>query len=74
METARDELAAEDPTGEVVAAWQGNELLRAVYAAAGMEAARAALERGETTIAHGGAATTSAGPVGEARPRRPLPG
>jgi Transposase len=38
-------LAAGDPTGEVVAAWQGKELLRAVYAAAGTEPARAALER-----------------------------
>jgi transposase len=28
-------LAAGDPTGEVVAAWQGKELLRAVYATAG---------------------------------------
>ena len=38
-------LATGDPTGEVAAAWQGKELLRAVYAAAGMPAARAALER-----------------------------
>jgi transposase len=38
-------LAAGDPGGEVAAAWQGKELLRAVYAAAGMPAARAALER-----------------------------
>jgi transposase len=38
-------LAAGDPTGEVAAAWQGKELLRAVYAAAGTEAARAALDR-----------------------------
>jgi transposase len=38
-------LAAGDPTGEVAAAWQGKELLRAVYAADGMPAARAALER-----------------------------
>jgi transposase len=38
-------LAAGDPTGEVVAAWQGKELLRAVYAAAGTAAARAALDR-----------------------------
>jgi transposase len=38
-------LAAGDPTGEVAAAWQGKELLRAVYAAAGTVAARAALER-----------------------------
>jgi transposase len=38
-------LAAGDPTGEVVAAWQGKELLRAVYAADGMLAARAALDR-----------------------------
>jgi transposase len=38
-------LAAGDPTGEVAAVWQGKELLRAVYAAAGMPAARAALER-----------------------------
>jgi transposase len=38
-------LAAGDPTGEVAAAWQGKELLRAVYAAVGMAAARAALER-----------------------------
>jgi transposase len=38
-------LAAGDPTGEVAAAWQGKELLRAVYAAADLAAARAALER-----------------------------
>jgi transposase len=38
-------LAAGDPTGEVAAAWQGKELLRGVYAAVGMPAARAALER-----------------------------
>jgi transposase len=38
-------LAAGDPTGEVAAAWKGKELLRAVYAAAGTEAAGAALER-----------------------------
>jgi transposase len=38
-------LATGDPTGEVAAVWQGKELLRAVYAAAGMPAARAALER-----------------------------
>jgi transposase len=38
-------LAAGDPGGEVAAAWQGKELLRAVYAAVGMPAARAALER-----------------------------
>jgi transposase len=38
-------LTAGDTTGEVAAAWQGKELLRAVYAAVGMPAARAALER-----------------------------
>jgi transposase len=38
-------LAAGDPTGEVAAAWQGKELLRAVYRAGGMPAARAALGR-----------------------------
>jgi transposase len=38
-------LAAGDPSGEVAAAWQGKELLRAVYATAGTAAARAALER-----------------------------
>jgi transposase len=38
-------LAAGDPTGEVAAAWQGKELLRAVYAADGMPAARVALDR-----------------------------
>jgi len=37
-------LAAGDPGGEVAAAWQGKELLRAVYAADGMPAARAALD------------------------------
>jgi transposase len=41
----RAELAAGDPTGEVAAAWQGKELLRAVYRAVGMPAARAALAR-----------------------------
>jgi transposase len=38
-------LAAGDPAGEVVAAWQGKELLRAVYAASDLARARAALER-----------------------------
>jgi transposase len=38
-------LAAGDPTGEVAAAWQGKELLRAVYAAVDPVAAHAALER-----------------------------
>jgi transposase len=38
-------LTAGEPIGEVAAAWQGKELLRAVYAAAGAVAARAALER-----------------------------
>jgi transposase len=38
-------LAAGDPVGEVAAAWQGKELLRAVYRAVGPAAARAALER-----------------------------
>jgi transposase len=38
-------VAAGDPTGEVAATWQGKELLRGVYAAVGMLAARAALER-----------------------------
>ena len=38
-------LTAGDPDGEVAAVWQGKELLRAVYAAVGMAAARAALER-----------------------------
>jgi transposase len=38
-------LAAGDLGGEVAAAWQGKELLRAVYATAGTAAARAALER-----------------------------
>jgi transposase len=38
-------LAAGDRTGEVAAAWQGKELLRAVYRAVGPAAARAALER-----------------------------
>jgi transposase len=38
-------LTAGDTTGEVAAAWQGKELLRAVYAAVDLPAARAALER-----------------------------
>jgi transposase len=38
-------LAAGDSTGEVAAAWQGKELLRAVYRAVGPPAARAALDR-----------------------------
>jgi transposase len=38
-------LAAGDPTGEVAAAWRGKELLRAVYRAVGMPAARTALDR-----------------------------
>jgi transposase len=38
-------LAVGDPTGEVAAAWQGKELLRAVYAAVAMSAAGAALGR-----------------------------
>jgi transposase len=37
-------LAAGDPTGKVAAAWQGKELLRAVYAAVGTVAACAALD------------------------------
>ena len=38
-------LSTGDPTGELAAAWQGKELLRAVYAAVGMPAAVVALER-----------------------------
>jgi transposase len=38
-------LTASDPTGEVAAAWQGKELLRAVYAASDPAHARTALER-----------------------------
>jgi hypothetical protein len=38
-------LAAGDLTGEVAAAWQGKQLLRAVYRAVGMPAARAILDR-----------------------------
>jgi transposase len=38
-------LAAGDPGGEVVAAWQGKELLGAVSAASDLTDARAALER-----------------------------
>jgi transposase len=38
-------LTAGDPTGVVAVAWQGKELLRAVYATVGPVAARAALER-----------------------------
>jgi transposase len=38
-------LATGDPGGEVVAAWQGKELLRAVYAASELAHARAALGR-----------------------------
>jgi transposase len=38
-------LAAGDPTGELAAAWQGKELLRAVYAAGDLAHARVALER-----------------------------
>jgi hypothetical protein len=38
-------LALGDPTGEVVAAWQGKELLRGVYAADGTADARRALAR-----------------------------
>jgi transposase len=38
-------LAAGDPGGEVAAAWQGKELLRAVYRAVGPAAARTALDR-----------------------------
>jgi transposase len=38
-------LTAGDPGGEVVAAWQGKELLRAVYAASDLTRARGALER-----------------------------
>jgi transposase len=38
-------LTAGDRFGEVAAAWQGKELLRAVYAAGGLAAARAALDR-----------------------------
>jgi hypothetical protein len=38
-------LAAGDRFGEVAAAWQGKELLRAVYATGDLASARAALER-----------------------------
>ena len=38
-------LAVGDPTGEVAAAWQGKELLRAVYAADDLANGRAALGR-----------------------------
>jgi transposase len=38
-------LAAGDPTGDVAEAWQGKELLRGVYRAVGMPAARTALDR-----------------------------
>jgi transposase len=38
-------LIAGDPTGEVAAAWQGKELLRAVYAADDLADARVALKR-----------------------------
>jgi hypothetical protein len=38
-------LAAGDRFGEVAAAWQGKELLRAVYAAGDLASARAALDR-----------------------------
>jgi transposase len=38
-------LAAGDPTGQVAAAWQGKELLRAVYTAGDLADARAALAR-----------------------------
>jgi transposase len=38
-------LAAGDPTGQVAAAWQGKELLRAVYAAGDLADARTALDR-----------------------------
>ena len=38
-------LAAGDPTGEVAVAWQGKELLRAVYATGDLAHARAALGR-----------------------------
>jgi len=38
-------LAVADPTGQVAAAWQGKELLRAVYAAGDLADARAALDR-----------------------------
>ena len=38
-------LAVGDPTGEVAVAWQGKELLRAVYAASDLAYARTALER-----------------------------
>jgi transposase len=38
-------LSAGDPSGQVAVAWQGKELLRAVYAAGDLADARAALER-----------------------------
>jgi transposase len=41
----RTGLAVGDPTGEVAVAWQGKELLRAVYAASELAHARAALGR-----------------------------
>jgi transposase len=41
----RAALAAGDPGGEVAAAWQGKELLRAIYAAGDLADAQATLER-----------------------------
>jgi transposase len=68
-------LAAGDPTGEVAAAWQGKELLRAVYAAVGLPAARAALERFYRWADGVGVAELSrlAAPCGPGRPKS-LPG
>jgi transposase len=45
MGAAAGGLAAGDPGGEVAAAWQGKELLRAVYRTVGPATARAALDR-----------------------------
>jgi transposase len=44
-------LTAGDPAGEVAVAWQGKELLWAVYAAVGTAAARAASTTGQTVSA-----------------------
>jgi hypothetical protein len=69
-------LAAGDPDGEVVAAWQGKELLRAVYAASDLAQARARWSALPLGGRRWGGGVVAAGPHGQGLggrdPRLPL--
>ena len=58
-------LAAGDPDGEVVAAWQGKELLRAVYAASDLAQARARWSALPLGGRRWGGGVVAAGPHGQ---------